>query len=150
MDRFPEHAAPAPAGRLDESVALPSKRGPWIHGALADRSIRNLRLGHALAVETVRSTASCRALFASFAASGAESLASTHSAPADRDAARICVGGVTAFTTVGGRVTWLCPEFGNLGPRAAALMLIHEALHAAGMPERPATAGALTARRSTT
>ena len=133
------------AGRPDEAVALPSKRGPWIHGALPDRSVRNLRLGFSLALESVRSTAPCRTLFAPLAASGVKSLISTHyAAPADRDTARICVGGVAAFTTVGGRVTWLCPEFGNLHPRAAALTLIHEALHSAGMPESPATAGALT------
>jgi hypothetical protein len=134
------------AGRPDETVELPSKRGPSIHGAIPDGSVRNLRLGFALALESVRSTAPCRTLFASLAASGVTSLISTHYvAPANRDAARICAGGVAAFTTVGGRVTWLCPQFSNLHPRAAAFTLIHEALHSAGMPESPATAGALTA-----
>jgi hypothetical protein len=141
-----ESAPLGSAERPEETVALPARLVPQIHGALPDRSIRNLRLGYSLALEMVRATAPCRSLFAPFAASGAESLASTHYAPADRDAARVCAGGVAAFTTVGGRVTWLCPQFSNLHPRAAALTLIHEALHSAGMPESPPTAGALTAR----
>jgi hypothetical protein len=95
----------------------------------------------------VRAVPSCRGLFAPRAASGGESLASTHYvALAGRERARVCVGGVVTLTAVGGRVTWLCPEFGSLDPREAAFALVHEALHAAGLTESPATSGALTAR----
>ena len=44
---------------------------------------------------------------------------------------------VAAFTTVAGRKVWLCPHFGDLNVPAAAMILIHEALHAAGLTERP-------------
>lgn len=135
-----------PGRGLDNASELPSESRPRIHGALSSGSIRNLRLGFVLALEVVRSNAACGALFAPLAGSGVESLAATHyAATTNRDRAHVCAGGVAALTTVGGRVTWLCPEFGNLHPRAAALTLIHEALHSAGMPEGPATVGALTA-----
>jgi hypothetical protein len=145
-ERPSERAAPAARERLGDAFELPLDSGPRIHGSLSSGSIRNLRLGHVLALEMVRSRPTCRALFAPLAGSGVESISTTHyAATTDRDRARVCAGGVAAFTTVGGRVTWLCPEFGNLGPRAAALTLIHEALHSAGMAESPSTAGALTA-----
>ena len=65
-------------------------------------------------------------------------------APSVGERRELCVGGVTAFTQVGSRVTRLCPSFGDLDREAAALLLIHEALHSAGMPESPSSAGALT------
>ena len=95
----------------------------------------------------VRSISSCRDLFVPLGASGIESLALTHYVVlSGRERERVCSGGVTTLTTVGGRVTWLCPAFGNLDPQVAALALIHEALHSAGMPENPSTPGALTAQ----
>jgi hypothetical protein len=145
-DRPSEFGASAAPDRLDCALGLPPDSRPRVHGALSDRSIRNLRMGYVLALEMVRSSPTCSALFAPLAGSGAEKLAMTHyAATTGQDRTRICSGGVAAFTTVGGRVTWLCPEFANLHPRVAALTLIHEALHSAGMPERPAAAGALTA-----
>lgn len=146
LDRLAEPGAAAAARRPDEAGAPPSSLRPRVHRTLSASSFRNLRLGFVLALEMVRTSRTCRALFDPLAGSGVESLAATHyAATTDRDRARVCAGGVAAFTTVGGRVTWLCPEFGNLHPRTAALTLVHEALHSAGMPEDPAAAGALTA-----
>jgi hypothetical protein len=148
-DRPDRKSAHGPFGVAERPVGIvvfSAAPGPRIHGALSDRSIRNLRLGFSLAREAVRATPPCELLFATLGASGVESLAATHyAATTNRDRAHVCAGGVAALTTVSGRVTWLCPEFGNLHPRAAALTLIHEALHSAGMPEGPATVGALTA-----
>ena len=40
-------------------------------------------------------------------------------------------------------MTYLCRSFGRLAPRQAALRLVHEALHQAGLPEAPASPDAL-------
>ena len=144
---LPDHGTTVPAGRLDDGREAALASGPRLHGALSGRSVRNLRLGFDLALEAVRSNPRCGTLFTALGASGPETLGSTfYAAPVAQPGTRACAGGVAAFTTVRGRVSWLCPEFGNLHPRAAALTLIHEALHSAGMPEGPATAGALTAQ----
>ena len=132
-----------PGGLFDTSPIV----GPRVYGRLTDGSFRNIRLGFPLALQMVRPDSTCSALFEPFHAAAVESLASAlYAAPTDREVTRICVGGVAAFTLVGSRVTKLCPEFGNLHPREAALTLIHEALHSAGMPESPATPNALTSQ----
>jgi len=118
---------------------------PRVYGRLSDGSARNLRLGYALAVEMMRPESPCGALFAPYHAVGVEKLSSTLFAPpTDRERTCLCAGRVSAFTAVGSRVTKLCPEFGTLPPQAAALTLVHEALHSAGMPEGGWAPGALT------
>ena len=121
------------------------KIAPHTSGPLATRSARNLFMGFSVAIDKVREIPSCSALFAPFATSGVEEMeTSFYIAPSVGERRQLCVGGVTAFTQVGSRVTRLCPSFGDLDREAAALLLIHEALHSAGMPESPSTAGALT------
>jgi len=50
--------------------------------------------------------------------------------------------GVAAASNPGTPIAWVCPAFSSLKVERAALTLIHEALHSAGMPERPQTPGA--------
>ena len=49
-----------------------------------------------------------------------------------------------AHTVVGASATWLCPEFKRLPVERAALVLIHEALHQAGLTEYPSDRDATT------
>lgn len=134
-------AAGQDAGHASASVV------PRVYGRLSDRSARNIRLGYALAIRMVRLTPACSAMFEPFHAEAVESLTSTlYAVPTALEGTRICDGRVAAFTVVGGRVTKLCPEFGGLHPRDAALTLVHEALHSAGMPESPTTPNALTSQ----
>lgn len=122
-----------------------SKIQPHTSGPLTARSARNLFSGFAVALERVREIPSCGALFETFTVSGVEMMAHTfYVAPNVVEDREFCVGGVTAFTQLGGRVTRLCPSFGDVDRQTAALLLIHEALHSAGMPESPSTAGAFT------
>jgi hypothetical protein len=51
----------------------------------------------------------------------------------ERDLCRRAEG----YTTVGGAPTFLCRRFSKLPDRRAAMVLIHEALHHAGLDERP-------------
>ena len=57
---------------------------------------------------------------------------------------------ITAYTFVGASTTWLCPDFKRLPIEHAALVLIHEALHHAGLTEKPHDQGAMTSREINT
>jgi len=118
---------------------------PHTTGPLTTRSARNLLTGFSVALERVNEITSCSALFEPYTASGVEMMTNSfYVAPNAIESREFCVGGVTAFTQVGSRVTRLCPAFGDVDRQTAALLLIHEALHSAGMPESPSTAGART------
>ncbi|MFH1177727.1 MAG: hypothetical protein V1750_10000 [Acidobacteriota bacterium] len=69
--------------------------------------------------------------------------ASSYLYPGD---ASLCNAGAAAFTSLGGSRTRLCQAFGDLEAPTAAGLLIHEALHQAGLPERPACPTGPTAR----
>ena len=127
----------------NERISL--KIMPHTSGPLETGSARNLLTGFSGALERVRDIPSCRALFETLDASGVEMITNSfYIAPSVAEKRELCTGGVTAFTQVGSRVTRLCPGFGDVDRLTAALLLIHEALHSAGMLESPSTAGALT------
>ena len=134
-------APPLPVS--NDAVSL--KIMPHTSGPLETGSARNLLTGFSVAFERVRDIPSCRALFETLDASGVEMITNSfYIAPSVAEKRELCTGGVTAFTQVGSRVTRLCPAFGDVDRQTAALLLIHEALHSAGMPESPGTAGPRT------
>jgi len=103
-----------------------------------------LNASYRLAVRFVRESAPCRALFESLGANGEEKLALTVFERAGPGKIDVCYRRhATAFTRVGTSTTWICPVFDQLVSFDAALTLIHEALHFAGLPELPGTPGAL-------
>ena len=128
------------AGPPGEGKPRAAREYPTVHGNLPGPVRRQLTLGFRLAAEEIRRTPSCSALFSRFHADGVQLLAAldfeaSTSAVLGDTCSRV---GVTAFTTVGGRKVRLCPHFGDLEVPAAAMILIHEVLHAAGLTERPA------------
>ena len=89
--------------------------------------------------------ASCRALFNDLDADGAERLLNTIYIGASSSSGRFpCPRRVAAHTSLHRPHTCLCPGFARLSDNSAAVVLIHEALHFAGLPESPAVTGALT------
>jgi hypothetical protein len=62
-----------------------------------------------------------------------------------RDEQTLCQS-AAAFTWVGGFHTRLCRRFTSLSDERAAMTLIHEALHHAGLTEKPKDPEAMTAR----
>jgi len=52
--------------------------------------------------------------------------------------------GVAAYTAVDNSRTIVCPGFGRLTPKQAAVIVLHEALHFAGLAESPPTPGAMS------
>jgi hypothetical protein len=102
------------------------------------------------AVKRVHGRRSCGDLFEGLNLRGVEALGGTRYqrawTPADR---ALCQGGVSAVTSIHGRETRLCYHFKVLSQNDKAAILIHEALHAAGLTERPHDPEAPTSREIT-
>ena len=101
-----------------------------------------------LAIAKLDNLSSCRDLFAPFAMDGFSVLAQTRYTTAPKTLGP-WQGGAFAYTTVGGLVVTLCEGFAALPPSVAAAVLLHEALHAAGLGEWPVEAEAATSSATT-
>jgi hypothetical protein len=111
---------------------------PRVSETLAPAVTRRLALALPIAVEKVYGLPACRALFTSLGADGVLKLANLRYHPATwPEEARPCQRGNAALEVVGTPDVRLCKLFGQLDTDVAALILIHEALHTAGLSERP-------------
>jgi len=143
-------AAPAAIAAVAVSVVVgdedPVK--PWIHTSMPKRVSARLEAGFELAVERVREVESCGDLFAELGADPLETLTSGLYLPVDSYRREVEVCGRNsgtnskgaenlAYTTVGGAPTWICRQFARVSNETAAVAVIHEALHHAGLTERP-------------
>jgi len=122
----------------------PAALSPRVIGELPTLVRYRLDRAFPIAVESVREVASCRDLFAGLGADGLERLSRTIYLPPQPGEGRTCRGRVTAFTGVGQPHTRLCPAFADLSTDQAVTIVLHEALHFAGLDERPHDPGGLT------
>jgi len=118
-------AVAPPVPKLDASISGPLRA--------------RLRSAFDLAVQRVQEVESCSALFVSLRHNGVEMLRNTRYSVAAAAIARDACSkqDIVAFTAVGSPATRVCPSFQQLPPTAAAMILLHEALHYAGLRERP-------------
>jgi hypothetical protein len=141
-------AAPAAAVAVAPAAGRSLRIEPWIHSSMPDNVRARLEVGFELAVERVRELEACGDLFTRLGADGLEMLATGLYFPVDsyrrevevcgRNAAASSRGAHNlAYTTVGGAPTFLCRHFARVSTETAAVALIHEALHHAGLTERP-------------
>ena len=131
-----EREAAAPAGTRLE-VSLRDNVPPPV--------VRQLLLGRRLAEERLRESAPCRTLFERLGSDGPSTLSRDRYGAGEFDSERHrCPRGAAAITSVGSFEVRLCPAFGLLPATEAAVILIHEALHSAGMREKPPDPAALT------
>ncbi len=114
-------------------------------GRVPVRERQQLKWAMALAVQRLRERPACRQLFAALGADGLARLAATfYTAPISTAELRTCRRKASAMTSVGCPRTIICsPSFGQLTRRRAAVTLLHEALHHAGLSEYPHEPGAL-------
>jgi hypothetical protein len=125
-------AATSAVVHMDDAPVTPriSKKVP--------RSVRKkLEAGIDLAAERLREVPECRALFEPFGADGVEKLRSTMYYTPEVYIEKGVGRKSYAFTEVGVRVTWVCRRFADLTDYKAAMVVIHEALHYAGLTEAP-------------
>ena len=140
----PAVAADAVAGTLQPAVPIQ----PWIHHKMDPDVMAKLEAGFELAVERVRKIETCGDLFAELGADGLEMLKTALYLPVASYRHEIVVCGRDpsvnsrgaknlAYAKVGGSPTWICRHFSRVSPKTAAIAVIHEALHHAGLTERP-------------
>ena len=111
---------------------------PTIDANMSDNNRERLVSSFQIAVERVREVPECRELFTELGADGIDTITKIYFTPIGIHGARakVCNGSV-AYTFVGGGPTWLCRKFSRLSDKQAAMIIIHEALHHAGLTERP-------------
>ena len=109
-------------------------------------SRRALASAFRLALQHLAGSPSCRALYESLGTDGLHALCTTvYLGPTSTEALGLCGRlSASAHTRVGEQTTVICPTFADLPRRRAAVTLLHEALHYAGLPERPADPAALS------
>ncbi|MCH7667291.1 MAG: hypothetical protein IH936_15350 [Acidobacteria bacterium] len=111
--------------------------------ALADSMFpgeRQVRFSQRLALKRLSQRPACRALFDKLGRSGAQLVAdATFRIASPAESRRFCRrGGAALFTTVGGEEVTLCiGVFLRLPTKTQAALLLHEALHHAGVSEQP-------------
>ena len=115
-------------------------RGPFVIEPLGPRLVSKLERGFAIAVDRLGQHPSCRQLFTDLDADGFEKLLKTIYLEARRvDVRPVCRSRhAVAYTSFRRPHTRLCPAFRHLPDTRAAIIVLHEALHYAGLPEAPA------------
>lgn len=136
------------------AVAIASHHGyeeivePWIHHKMAPNVRAKLEAGFDLAVERVREIEACADLFRQLGEDGIGMLKTGLYLPVHSYRNEVVVCGrdpatnswgadILAYTKVGGAPTWICRNFARVSTETAAVAVIHEALHHAGLNERP-------------
>ena len=103
-----------------------------------------------IAAKKIEHELACREMFLSLTDDPLEALhvTSYHLAGVGPETEACEAQGIVAYTTVGGHRTHLCPPlFERLNTRQAAIVLIHEALHRAGLSEWPPDPNGMTSNQ---
>lgn len=117
---------------------------PWINNAMAESVRDKLEIAFDLAQQRVREVPACGDLFHQLGGDGETALSQALYFPVNlRRETGVCRRAV-AVTSPGARLTKLCRGFAHLSDSHAAMILIHEALHLAGLTERPSDRDAMT------
>lgn len=120
------------------AVEYEATDSPFIHPEVSADVRDKLLSASKLALDSVKEENQCGELFASLGADGQEMLNKTlyFRARALNRKDGVCRR-AAIYTTIGGKSTFVCPEFSSLSDERAAMFLIHEALHHAGLTEKP-------------
>jgi len=141
--------APAVAAvAVSSSFGFNTPVEPWIHHKMDPGVREKLEAGFDLAVKRVREIEACAGLFTRLGADGIHMLKTGLYLPVHSYRHEIVVCGrnpatnswgakILAYAKVGGTPTWICRHFSRVSTETAAIAVIHEALHHAGLPERP-------------
>jgi hypothetical protein len=116
-------------------VDAPAVMTPWISTTVPSSVRSRLEASFELAARRLREVPRCRELFSDLGADGAAVLSDTLYYPAElRLEDRVCPR-AHAYTVTGTAPTWVCRGFSRLSDERAAMVLLHEALHHAGLEE---------------
>ena len=119
--------------------------GPWFHPKFSADLRNKLQSAVQIAAERIEEVEECGELFTRLGADGEETLNTTLYFPVAAYNRRdgICRQ-AAAYTKVGAKSTFVCPEFSRLSDKRAAMFVVHEALHHAGLSEKPLDRSGMT------
>jgi len=121
---------------------------PWIHGGMDEGLRDSIEVAFEIASQRVQDVQSCSDLFAQFGVNAMETLDRAVYMPvfSSHKVKKVC-GQNLAYTFVGAPSTFICPKFERVSDQHAAMVIIHEALHTAGLEEAPTNPGAKTSQQ---
>jgi hypothetical protein len=133
---------PASAATAESDQVRPEEQhalevNPWVHPSMPENVQAKLAVAFQMAVERVQEVEECGAMFAELGVDGVETLSNALYFPADPYKETTRCSGAAAYTYVGDRPTRLCCRFTTLSDEWAATIVVHEALHGAGLTEKP-------------
>ena len=131
-----EGAAPAPI-HASVSTSPTEAVAPWIHPSMPAPVRDKLKTAFAIAVARVTAVPECADLFSQLGAGAMETLKTGLYFPASPARETSVCRRSFAQTYVGGAPTWICRRITSYSDEQAAMVVIHEALHHAGLTERP-------------
>ena len=150
LQMFRRYAA---VGLIDPMTTLESMHAdggkglrPIFARSLEPFTRRRLSSAYPMALRHLNDVPACRAMYERLGTDGMLVLSTTvYVSTASSDSAGVCSAlNAVALTRVGQGTTILCPKFADLSTVRAAVTLLHEALHYAGLPERPGDPTALS------
>ena len=131
-------AVASPGSAAVTAILEMSAVEPWIHHRMPRKAREKLEAAFDLALQRVREVPECGELFAKLGADGVEMLSTTLYFPIGSPTKEVeMCGTADAFTYVGEAPTFLCRKFYRLTVERAAMVVVHEALHHAGLTEWP-------------
>lgn len=141
-------AAAEPRGRVDNPGSANAEESAhadlWISARIPPPVRARIESSFELAKQRLTEVAECGDLFADLGGNGIEALRSTLYYPASAAQEKKLCRGAWGYTTVGSAPTFLCRKFSRISEKKGAMILIHEALHHAGMGEFPQHGDGLT------
>ena len=127
------------------AVATEETIRPWIHPKFPADVREKLQSAVRIAAERIEEVEECGDLFTRLGTDGVVTLNTTLYFPVAAHNRRdgICRQ-AAAYTKVGAKSTFVCPEFSRLSDERAAMFVVHEALHHAGLSEKPLDRSGMT------
>jgi hypothetical protein len=118
---------------------------PTISSKVSVKNRRKFLDAFDVALERLQDSPECRGLFTELGVDGTNALDMIVVLPIGRAQSQggVCRG-ISAYTLVGGGPIWVCRDFSQLSDTQAAMVIIHEALHHAGLSEYPQDPDAMT------
>ncbi len=117
---------------------------PWIHPSMPEPVKRKLESAFEIAVQRVTHVPQCAELFTRLGADPLEMLRTGLYFPASPARETSRCRRAMAQTYVGDAPTWICRRVTSYSNERVAVVVLHEALHHAGLTERPHDADAMT------
>lgn len=145
---------------VEETSVQEMAAEPRFHSAMDPEVRAKLEAGLEIAFVRLREIDACSDLFSRLGVDGIEMLRSGHFLQVNNHyrEVRICgrngavrsEGGRNfAYTRVGGSLIWICRHVARVSDEVSAVIVIHEALHHAGLTEWPSDRLAMTSKEIT-